>query len=143
MVAKTGTVAKTVSNGPTDEELLAAFNSGDMKAFGPVTDYAVVAPGMSIVKDDELVGVPFTILRANEHIGDYGPFISLVVIWHDKAGNKKIGVLNNGSLKSGVFAQMTDLHAAGIVPPIYVEKGLRKSEYTNEFGPAKTFYLAN
>ena len=147
MVAKNNTVAVVHADEMSDEALIALAEKGDFTSLGPITDYGDVAPGMNIVKADELVGIPFTILRWKEHLGDYGPFASLTVAWETNPGTlkaeKHVAILNNGSLKSGIFEQVQSMWEKGIKAPLFVSGGLRKSEYTNEFGPAKTFYLSN
>jgi hypothetical protein len=146
MVSSKTDVTKIISDNLTDADIL-AIARGEATFDGEVTEYSDLAPTIPIVFAEELVGVPFVILRAEEHMGDYGPFISLSVMYNVD-GKQRVGILNNGSLSSGVFAQMNDLTAQGVKLPVSVRKGLRKSEYQKEMPngssiPAKTYYLSN
>ena len=148
MVSTKGDVAKIISGNEilSDADLL-AIARGDATFSGEVTEYSELAPTIPIIFAEELVGVPFVILRAEEHMGNYGPFISLSIIY-TVDGKQRVGILNNGSLSSGVFAQMNDMSAMGVKLPVSVSKGLRKSEYQKDMGngssiPAKTYYLSN
>ena len=145
MVSKAKDVVKK-SDVLTDEDIL-AIARGDAKLDSVITEFSDLTPGIGVVISEELVGVPFVILRADEHMGDYGPFISLSVIY-ERDGSNHVGVLNNGSLSSGIYQQMNDYISQGGTLPLSVKKGLRKSEYTKSLPngssiPAKTYYLAN
>lgn len=115
--------------------------------------------GFVICEDKNvLVGVPFIILSAMTHEGDFGDFVSLEVVTKN---NDKF-IVNDGS--TGIFDQIRTIVSsrvtAGVALPdkgIYVPNGLTKSDYwrnedTGETStrkpegkgwvPARTFYLS-
>ena len=143
MVSKAAVKSETESPVITDEYLI-ALSKGQVSVTDlTVTPYREIAPSIPVLSADELLGVPFLIFRATEHVGDFGPFKSVAVFY----GDNKVGILNNGSFGSGIYAQIQAMEESGVVWPVYVEKGLRKSEYKKEIDgkmiPAKTYYLAN
>jgi hypothetical protein len=143
MVTKATVKADTESATITDEWLI-ALSKGEVSAAElQVTEYKDIAPSIPIVQAEELLGVPFLIMRAQYHMGDFQEFVSIAVVY----GENKIGILNNGSMKSGVYQQIQAMEDAGESWPVFVEKGLRKSEYKKEVNgkeiPATTYYLSN
>lgn len=97
----------------------------------------------------KILGMPFVILSWDFHEGDFGDFVSALVIFPN---DEKIYVLNDGS--TGIFKQLQEItrnrEENGHPFPQAgrrVDKGLRVSDYdyTDEKGktaPAKTYYLA-
>ena len=143
MVVKTAVSTKTEPV-ITDEYLIALSKGQVHSSELNVTNYREIAPSIPVLSADELVGVPFLIMRATEHVGDFGPFKSIAVVF----GDNKIGIVNNGSFGSGIYQQIQDMEENGVLWPVFVEKGLRKSEYVKTLPdgkeiPAKTYYLAN
>ena len=100
-----------------------------------------------------LVGVPFVFLQWREATGDYGTFIVAHIVTQD---GRKL-VLPNGSMKSGLGAQLANVTAkrieSGISPEkasagLFAPNGLVESRYdyadptTGELRPAVTYNIA-
>lgn len=106
--------------------------------------------GFSIADADDkarLCGVPLVFLSWTFNQGDHGVFCSAYVVELSKTGqvvNKWI--VNDGSMKSGIAAQLLNARESGVDRGLFVPNGLRRSDYTftgtdGSESPATTFYL--
>ena len=109
-----------------------------------VTDVSsVLGDGFSVLPTDEkntLIGVPFVILSWTFSEGDNGEFVSLRIVTRT---DRKL-IINDGS--TGIHDQVRKMHADGVLPVVFVPRGLRVSEYDYEDDHGKkkrasTFYL--
>lgn len=94
--------------------------------------------GFEMLDDkNSLIGVPLIFLNWTFHPGDYGePFVSAHVVTQD---NRRY-IVNDGG--TGICAQLREwTERTGRNAGMYAAKGLRKSEYDNEFGHGVTFYV--
>jgi hypothetical protein len=111
-----------------------------------ITEAAGLGDGWEIVKTEDkakLVGVPFLLIdwQINEE-GRNGRFSTIRIITADD----RHLIVNDGSMKSGIGAQVQALKNTGEIRAILCRKGLKRSdfEWTDENGakkPATTFYL--
>jgi len=146
-----------VNNGPrfTDDQLADIQSFNDLQALfeaeGTVVDsFEDYGTGFDVVDSkDQLIGKPFIILEWRFNDGDYGVFVSCLVVTED---NRKM-ILNDGS--SGIRAQLESVtkrrEAAGSDQPqrgLMCKRGLTVSRYqyvdsaSGESRPAATYYLA-
>lgn len=138
----------------SDDELLgidsfdAALELAQRELGGIAAADQEIGNGFSILDNDRkdiLVGAPMLLLSWNFNIGDFGPFVSAMVV--AKVGGQTLKyVLNDGS--SGIFRQLDEYsNRTGRMGGLIVRKGLRVSEYeyedpqSGEKRPAKTYYL--
>jgi hypothetical protein len=108
-----------------------------------VVDLNDIAPS-AVLDKESLIGVPFVCLEWTFREGSYGPNSEFVAVQVLCADNTR-GVLVDGS--TGVKDQLKLISermlSTGGLRPLACRGGLYKSEYTNEYGPGATFYLAS
>lgn len=92
-----------------------------------------IGNGFSVVPKDQksrLIGVGFIILAMKFHEGDFGEYVSMLIV---TANNDRL-ILNDGS--TGIYYQARDLvDTTGRSGGIHVSDGLRLSEYDTCAGP--------
>lgn len=116
----------------------------------------VLGDGFSVTTDKKsLIGVPLYIMEWMFHEGKYqrdseegaqetGEFVGARIVAQTVKGLKKL-IINDGG--SGIYKQLKELSdSQNVFKDLYVERGLRVSEYTYKDSkgkeqPAKTFYL--
>ncbi len=109
-------------------------------SFDEVANTAHRVEGLEVLEKEACIGRELLVVdaRLNDN-GRNGSFVSLTVAFRD--GSR--GVINDGS--TGILKQVTAMaeENGGKLPlPIYCKGGLRKSQYTNDYGPCTTYYLA-
>lgn len=107
-----------------------------------VKTVAQVTGKPSLVDKDKLIGVPFIVIDFTTRVGSYrrddgelGDYISVTI----KTKDNDLLVFNDGG--TGIAGQLASVDLEKDLP-LYCPQGLRKSEYTNSYGPALTYYLA-
>lgn len=130
---------------PSEEQLAAINNLDDARAFLEaqgisVESIAEYGSGFEVAEKNRLIGNPFIVVDGKVNHGEYGDFVSLLVV--TKANEKLI--INDGS--TGIYHQCLELLThrktlAGVV----CAHGLRKSTYPIEIDgserQATTYYL--
>ena len=81
---------------------------------------------LSTTEKDQLVNRPFAIVSWQFAEGDQGEFVTLRCVTKD---NRKV-IINDGS--TGIHEQVRKLHDAGVMPVVFVGKGLRRSDYVRK-----------
>lgn len=136
----------------TDDELRNVESLDSLRALlgdqiGQATD---LGSGFAVIEksDDKrrLVGVPLMFVFWTFNKGDNGMFASAHVVQFDRAG-KIVGkwIVNDGG--TGIYAQLSEYtQRTGSNKGLFVEKGLRASDYTftgddGEDHDATTFYI--
>ena len=109
----------------------------------------VLGDGFTLVEKDKLVGVPFVLIDYTVHTSttnfdENGEGLKFVTVRCVTQEDKRVA-FNDGS--TGVARQLRDLAAREIYGGIYVQNGLRVSEYevTDDKGrksSATTYYLS-
>lgn len=114
--------------------------------------HEILGNGFELLSKDEkakLVDVPFMILDWRFNIGDMGTFVSLTIAAQNPDKTMRKVIINDGS--TGICAQIETLANRGITPPVFVAKGLVRSDYDYEVEdkngetvkrPATTYYLS-
>jgi hypothetical protein len=125
----------------TTDDLRAITSFDDLKAvmvaqgIKPTNIADVLGDGFELLPTDQkftLQGEPFAIVSWTFTDGDNGEFVSARVITKT---NRKL-ILNDGS-KGGIRDQLRDIHEKGHLPPVWVPKGLRVSDYEYEDNDGK------
>lgn len=125
--------------GLTDEEVRNLTPEGLQELFSQGTYWDEVEPSFNVLEKESLLNVPFAILSIRSNVGSYGKFVSLTI----RTNNNIVGVINDGSEKSGIAHQINEALVQGFSLPFIVKGGLRKSVYESEGGPATTYYLSS
>ena len=109
----------------------------------------VLGDGFTLVEKDKLLGVPFVLIDYTVHTSktnfdENGEGLKFVTARCVTEGDKRVA-FNDGS--TGVAQQLCDLSARGIHGGIYVQNGLRVSEYEaiddkGRKSSASTYYLS-
>lgn len=102
--------------------------------------------GFAILDDKaKLVGVPSLFISWNFNIGDYGEFVSAMVVARNESGAPLKVILNDGS--TGIYKQLSDYTAkTSKMGGLFARQGLRRSDYTytdkdGKTAPATTYYI--
>jgi hypothetical protein len=120
------------------------FESQGVNIFDDETDGIRNYPVLSKKEQESLIGKPMVLVswkfntseKYKNDDGTPGQFVSVLVQYVDNAGRLSLGIINDGSKKSGIHVQMQELTrnrvANNHVSPYAgrgVKNGLRKSEY--------------
>lgn len=95
-----------------------------------------------LVDKEDLVGVPFFVVGVDRRKSDYekGFYLSVTCLLEK---TKEVVVFNDGGVGIEQALEGVEIDPTANPPKVmYVPDGLRASNYTNEHGPATTYYFS-
>lgn len=152
---------QTVSDGATvamrgpqfDDDTLLSIKSFDdalslaSQELGEIADVGeTLGNGFAVLENkDALIDVPCLFLSWNFNNGDFGEFVSAMVVARSESGGSRKVILNDGS--TGIFQQLEAYtKRTGKMGGLIARHGLTRSDYdyTDDKGqvrPASTYYI--
>lgn len=125
--------------GLSDFDAAVALVAAELGA-APVAADEELGDGFALLDNkDTLCGVPLLFMAWSFHPGDFGEFVSARVAAKQGGGLGKY-IVNDGG--TGIYAQLREFtDRTGRMGGLIARRGMRKSEYENEYGPGVTYYI--
>ncbi len=145
-------MAKRATDDVTTDAVDVYVNPGSEMDFASLAQSPDVADSAEELGDgfvlldekDSLIGVDMVITDWRENLGDFGPYYSATAVlsrpvFVNGAHTVKVRINDGGHGFRTAFEDRTRPQDGGKM--LRCRNGLRKSEYTNEHGPAVTWYI--